>query len=97
LIGRAIGDSLPYWRTVNGVVLAGGPPVARLWSEEKRATLEALEVAKEEGLSHLAGERERIMRMTKDEAIRELVAVHRIDSRMDQIREVADGGLLNVC
>jgi hypothetical protein len=89
-------DSYTYWRAINEELLNAGGMMPELWHAEKLATAEALRVAKEEGRTYLASERERIMRLTREEAIHQLVVVHKLDSRARQIDRVADGGLLDV-
>ncbi len=89
-------DSYPYWRAVNEVMLSAGEPMGTLWRTEKAAAAEALAAAKEEGLRFFAAERERIMRLTHEEAIRQLIDVHKLESRARQVESVADTGLLGI-
>lgn len=89
-------DSYAYWRAVNERMLGAGKLVEDLWKIEKQVTLESIAAAKEEGLRYLAEERARIMKLSRDEAIRQLIDVHKLDNRERQIRNVADTGLLDV-
>jgi type II restriction enzyme len=91
---NATKDAYSYWMTVNRAMLDFDPDIRLLWEEERIASLEEIQFAKAEALRHLARERERIMRMTKEEAILSLIRSHNIDNRERVIRAVADNGLL---
>ena len=67
-----------------------------LWKLEKQAAVESIVAAKKEALTFLAEEREKIMRMSHEEAIRELIQVHKIESRIRVINSVSDNGLLDI-
>lgn len=43
-----------------------------------------------------AAEREKIMRMSHEEALRELIQVHKIESRIKVINSVSDNNLLGI-
>jgi len=70
--------------------------VSSLWSKEKNAILDAIEILKEEALTFLARERERIMKMSHEEAIKGLLEAHKFESKIETIKLVADNGLLGV-
>lgn len=89
-------DATPYWQAVNRTMLDYGGPVPELWKLEKLATLESIKISKEIGLAYYASEREAIMRMSHDEALRKLIDMHKIDSRMETISRVADNLLMGV-
>jgi type II restriction enzyme len=89
-------DSVTYWRAVNDAMLEVGDEMAQLWQIEREASAESLAVSKEEALRFLAEERERIMRMSHDEAIKMLVRVRKLDSREQQIAKVVDSVLLEL-
>lgn len=67
-----------------------------LWKTEKIASLESVEIDKQEGLAYLASEREKIMRMSREQAIRELIAMSKIESKIKIIQSVSDNGLFNI-
>lgn len=67
-----------------------------LWKTEKQAAIESVTAAKEEALAFLAREREKIMRMTHEEALLELVRVHKLESRISMIKSVRDSGILEI-
>jgi hypothetical protein len=89
-------DASGYWQAVNRTVLDSAPSMQSLWSDEKRAAAEAMQVVKEEALTYLAKEREKIMKMTQAEAIAELIRVHRIESRIQTIREISDNAIFDI-
>lgn len=84
-----------YWQAVNGVLLRRRG-ITDLWRGEKIALLESVEVAKEEALSVLAGERRRIMRLSRQEAIREVLKCRRLDTRVRAVESVEANGLLDI-
>jgi hypothetical protein len=85
-----------YWTAVNRALLKAGGRVPSTWKDEKVATSEAIAAAREEGLAYVAAEREAIMRLSHDEALKRLVTAHKLDSREATIRAVGDNGLFGV-
>ena len=85
-----------YWQAVNKTFLGAGHGMSDIWREEKIASLEAVQVAREEALSHLAGERERIMRLSRRDAIREILAWRRLEGRVQAVQAVKDSGLMDI-
>jgi type II restriction enzyme len=77
-------------------MLNASPSASGLWEIEKQATIESIALAKEEALTFLARERERIMRMSRDDAIRQLVTDRNIDGKERVINAVADNGILAI-
>lgn len=57
---------------------------------------ESISVAKEEALTFLAQEREKIMKMSHNEALKELIKVHKIESRIKTIGAISDNGLFTL-
>lgn len=89
-------DALFYWTMINRTLLSASEQMLGLWQNEKTATLEALTYAREEALNALAQERDAIMRMTHDEAVRALMQNRNLDGRMSVISAVKDNGLLAI-
>lgn len=89
-------DSMAYWTSINREMLAANDSIRTLWQGEKLATIESIVAAKEEALTMLAREREQIMRMSRDEAIRHLIEDRNIDGRERVIRAVGDNGILAI-
>jgi type II restriction enzyme len=86
-------DSLAYWRQVNDAILGSDTAIKDLWSVEKEAGVEALAASKKEALEFLASDRERIMRLSHDVAIKQLLEGSKLTSRQSQVEKVADTGL----
>ena len=55
-------DAGAYWYAMNRVFLDADRSIADIWREEKIASVESIAIAREEALSYLAKERERIMK-----------------------------------
>lgn len=89
-------DATGYWLAINRCMLGFDGRLADLWKSEKIAAVESVKIAKEIALTYLATERERIMRMSHEDALKELLKINRIESRIQTIKSVEDTGLLNV-
>ena len=84
-----------YWQVVNRAFLDADESIARIWREEKIASLESICIAREEALTFLARERERIMKLSREDAIQEVLKWRKIENRIRTVRSVADNGLLS--
>lgn len=89
-------DAFPYWSAINKTMLDFSSKVADLWKAEKIAAIESIAFAKKEALTFLAQEREKIMRMSHNEALRELIRVHKIESKIRIIKAVSDNAILTI-
>lgn len=89
-------NAIDYWLAINKTMLSFSKKVEALWNHEKEAATQSISIAKEEALTFLAQEREKIMRMSHEEALKELIKVHRIESKIKTINAIADNGLFNV-
>ena len=89
-------DANSYWQAVNRAILQYGGPVDDLWETEKIATIEGISVSKEIALTYYASQREAIMRLSRKEAVRQLIEMHKIDSRINTIRAVSDNLIMNI-
>ena len=85
-----------YWLAINKTMLSFSKKIEYLWSIEKGVATESISIAKEEALTFLAKEREKIMRMGHQEALKELMKVHKIESRIKTINSVSDNHLFNI-
>ena len=83
-----------YWQTLNQRMLDFDKVIRDFWLEEKLATLESIQISRNESLSFLTTERERIFGLSKDEAIREVLKASKIDNKINKIKSVSDNGLL---
>jgi len=84
-----------YWLSLNKKMLEFSKQIADLWRIEKIAAMESIEVAKDEALTYLANERMRISKMSREEAIQELIREHNIENKIAVINSVADNGIMN--
>jgi hypothetical protein len=89
-------DALFYWRSINSEILRFADEVQEIWIEEKENSSLALAILKNEALTHLANERQRIMQLSRAEAIAELVKSHNVDSRIQVITKVSSNQLFEV-
>lgn len=85
-----------YWLGINKAMLTFSKSIENLWTNEKQAATESINIAKEEALTFLASEREKIMRMTHQQAIKELIKVHKIESKIKTINAISDNGLFTI-
>jgi type II restriction enzyme len=89
-------NATEYWLALNRTILSFSNKIEKLWNKEKMASAESVLIAKEEALTYFAKEREKIMLMSHDEAINELIRVHKIDNRIKTINAVSDNGLFTL-
>lgn len=89
-------DANAYWLAVNKTLLSFSKEIEKLWKIEKQAATESIAAAKEEALTYLANERAKIMQMSHEEALAELVRVHKLESRIEIVKSVADNGILGI-
>jgi len=85
-----------YWLAVNKTILDHSEIIKELWKVEKIASAESVEIAKIEALTFLASEREKIMRMSHEQALKELLSMSKIDSKIRIIKSISDNGLFNI-
>lgn len=89
-------NATDYWLAINKTILSHSKKIEKLWEIEKGVATESISVAKEEALTFLAIEREKIMRMSHKEALKELIKVHKINSRIKTINSISDNGLFTL-
>jgi hypothetical protein len=89
-------DASAYWLGINRVMLSWSSKILGLWSNEKQAAVESIAAAKEEALLYLANERTKIMKLSHEDALLELVRAHNIENRMDVIRRLSDSKILDL-
>lgn len=85
-----------YWLAINRTMLGFSKDIEALWNVEKQASAESIEIAKNEDLTYLAQQREKIIRLTHEEALRELIRVHKIDSKIRIINSISDNGIFTI-
>ncbi|MEM9423864.1 MAG: HindIII family type II restriction endonuclease [Spirochaetota bacterium] len=89
-------DANLYWQAVNRTILDFDDKIAAIWKEEKQASVESIQISRDEALGFFASERERIMRLTKEQAIKEVLKASKLDNKIRTIRSVVDNGLLGI-
>lgn len=89
-------DVSAYWLPINRTMLAFAKSIENLWREEKQAAVESVKIAKEEAIIFLTSMRARIMHMSHEEALAELIRLNKIESRIKIIRSVSDSELLDI-
>jgi len=85
-----------YWLAINRTMLAFSKDIEQLWTLEKQASSESIEIAKNEDLTYLAQQREKIMRLNHEEALNELIRVHKIDNKIRIINSISDNGIFTI-
>lgn len=89
-------NATDYWLAINKTILSFSKKIEFLWNIEKEAARQSISIAKEEALTFLAQEREKIMRMSHEEALKELIKVHKLESRVKKVSSISDNGLFNI-
>lgn len=83
-----------YWRGINQALVGALKEDADLWTEEKTASLAALKMAKDEALAYLRTERNRLLGLSHEQALEELIRAAGLDSRFAQVERIEHGNLL---
>lgn len=89
-------SAVDYWLGINKTILGHSKSIFKLWQDEKIAATESIEIAKIEALKHLSSVREKIMRMSHDEALNELIKVSKIENKIETIKRISDNGLFGL-
>lgn len=89
-------DATAYWQCLNRTMINFDRKIRNLWQEEKKASAESVNISREESLHFLSSERERIMRMSKKQAISEVLKSRKIDGKIKAVQSVCDNGLFGM-
>jgi len=89
-------DAPAYWQCLNRTMLGFDKKIGDLWREEKIASSESVNISREESLHFLASERERLMKMSKEQAISEILKSSKIESKIRSVQSVCDNGLFGM-
>jgi len=89
-------NAIDYWLAINKTILSFSKKIEPLWNIEKGVATESIFIAKEEALTFLVQEREKIMRMSHKEALTELIKVHKIESKIKTINGISDNKLFTL-
>ncbi len=87
-------NACDYWLGLNRALVSVLRNSVDIWTAEKNASLEALDVAKEEALAYLRAERDRLLGLSHHQAIKELIRAAGIDSRIEKVKNIKHGDLL---
>lgn len=87
-------DAVSYWQGINRTFLNFDEIISDIWRNEKRAASEAILISKEEAMAFLAAERERIMKLSREEAIQEVLKWRKLENKMRTVKSVADNDIL---
>ena len=87
-------DACAYWQAVNRTMLDFDGRCTGYWSDEKIASLDSIQVARKHALESLARERERVMQLSREDAIIEVLASRKIENRVKAVQSVVDNRLL---
>lgn len=89
-------EAIDYWKPVNGTILSFDAIIKGLWEIEKKAAMEAIEIAKNEDINLLKKRKYIIENMSLEEAKLELTKIYGIDSKMKLIKAVNNNGLFDI-
>ena len=89
-------DAANYWQTVNRTLLGSDRKISGIWREEKLASHEAILISREEALTFLAEERTRIMSLSRNEAIKEVLRWRKLDNKMQAVQSVTENRILDL-
>lgn len=83
-----------YWTGINRALVDALSTEVDLWKIEKIASLEALRAAKDESLLYLRSERDRLLGLSRKQALEELLRLVGLDARIKQVEHIEHGTLL---
>jgi hypothetical protein len=89
-------NAIDYWTGINRSLMSSLEDAGDLWTSEKTASLEALGVVRDESLRYLRSERRRLLALSHQEALDELIRLTGLDSRISHVKGVEHGELLGV-
>ncbi len=96
--GRAVSkDAGAYWREINRTMLEADDSVRGIWDREIKAADHSITIARRHALDHFNVERARIMQMSRDEAVEEIIRLRRIDERTLRVKSVSLDDVVGIC
>lgn len=87
-------NAVDYWTGINGALVTGLSDHLDLWTREKTESLQGLVVVKEEALRYLWAERDRLLSLSHQEALEELLRLAGLDARIATVDDLEHGTLL---
>ena len=91
-LGKSAAD---YWMGVNGELVRGMTQDGDLWTLEKKAAIAGLDVVRREAILALRKEKQRLLRLSHEDAVAELVKRTGIERRIGAIESLPFGSLLD--
>ena len=89
-------SAVAYWTNINySMINFDENNILPLWNEAKSLIIEAVEIAKQEGIKYYIFERERLMKLSREEAIKELLTKHKIEDKISKIKSFDGRKILN--
>ena len=88
-------SAVDYWLGVNRSLVSALGDDGDLWTAQKAASLEALNEVKHEALKFLQAERNRLLGLSHEEALEELIRATGLSSRIEQVKRIEHGILLD--
>ena len=89
-------SAVDYWTGINRSFVNSLGKSSGLWTTEKTESLDALSAAKEESLRYLRAECNRLLGLSHQEALDELIHANGLDSRIAQVERIKHSNLLEV-
>lgn len=89
-------DAGAYWQILNRRMLNFDRRISAVWQEEKIALIESINILKREAAEFFSLERERIIKLSREEAIEEVLRTAKIDNKIKEINRTVDNGLLGI-
>lgn len=89
-------SAVDYWTGINRSLVGSLRNTGDLWTTEKGASLEALGMVREESLRYLRSERNRLLGLSHQQALDELICSTGLGSRIARVERVRHGELLGV-
>ncbi|MDE2807177.1 MAG: HindIII family type II restriction endonuclease [Gemmatimonadota bacterium] len=89
-------NSVDYWTGINRALVSSLGSDIDLWKTEKIASQESLAIVKEESIQYLTAERDRLLSLSHQEALNELVEMAGSNSRIQKVERIKHGSLLGV-
>jgi len=88
-------DAISYWLAINRLIRNYDVSLKNIWNVEKKAASESIILSKEEALKFFASERTRLMKLSREDAIREVLRLSKIANKIQVIKSVSENGLLD--
>lgn len=89
-------SSIQYWTQINRTMIDYDHRIREFWEDERKATTEGVIASKKIAMGYLSSERDKMLKMSKDEAIRALIKMHKIDSKIESISKVTENNILSL-